>query len=144
MVAQVGVLHMTSKPRRSNTKTVLRLLEIDNDHLTAEERQGGKVMLSEVHRHVIERTDNADVLETLKAAQLRLPRMVWLVYLAMDLGLVTRNRDATGPLVFVQPPHFLNDEEAAAWYGKSARTMRDYYSEARRVVADETTTSRAG
>jgi hypothetical protein len=139
-----GFAPMAEPKRRERPKTLIQLLQIDNEQLTEESRMGGKVMISDVHRHCLDRVDNAHVLATLAAAQARLPRMVWLVYLAMEFGLVTKNKDGSGILVFAQPPRFLTDEEVAKYYGKAPRTMRDYYEDARRVVRDETTSGAVG
>jgi hypothetical protein len=119
--------------------SVQRYLAVDNDNLEQHEREpgGGKITVSAVHQHLVQRVDNADAIRVLDATRHRLTKMQWLVFVAAIFGYVADQHGILRAHPCRIAGRLPTDREIGAHYDRSERTVADYDSMARRVFFEE-------
>lgn len=110
---------------------------LQNENIEEHEREPRRAKITETdpHHHLVKRADAHMDMRVLGATKRDLPHQVWLVFLAMEFGMV---EDARGVLRWhrgKQEPveRDLSFEEVAAHYGLGVPTVREYDRRARRV-----------
>ena len=118
--------------------SVQRYLAVDNDNLEHHERAlGGKITVSAVHRHLVQRVDTADAIRVLDATRHRLTKMQWLVFVAANFGYVADKRGMLRAHPCRIAGRLPTDREIGAHYDRSERTVADYDGIARRIFFEE-------
>lgn len=124
--------------RPSGLRAVKALREIQNENIEehAREPRRAKITETEPHHHLEKREDKHDALRALAVTQKRIPPKKWLVFVAMEFGMV---EDAKGILRIHRALLHADDEErdlsfeeVAVHYGIAVETVKEYDRDARR------------
>jgi hypothetical protein len=114
---------------------VQRFLAVDTDNLQRHERTpgGSDITVSAVHRHLVRRVDTADAIRVVDATRHRLTTLQWLVFVAATFGDVADKHGKLRAHRCGIAGRLRTDRARGADDDRTARTVADDESKARRV-----------
>lgn len=146
----VGVMMQRDEPeqrprKQVDTRAVNRLRKAENENSEEHEREPrrAKITYTTIHHDLETRVTDERVLRVLSTLKGALPRMEWLVFIALNFGTVEDDRGVLRFHVACQEikQRLPSIDEIARYYHLSYSTVQNYDSRARRlyIEVDENT-----